>query len=78
MIFTVLLAVIQLALSDNVGWKGYLKENPTEFQDIPLKWEEKTTIPDWLSGTYVRNGPAQISFGSSRRFDLRNFIGSQL
>ena len=40
--------------SDNVGWKSFLKEDPTEFHDIPLVWEDKTPVPDWLSGTYVR------------------------
>ena len=58
---------IQLSFCENVGWKSYLKEDPTEFHDIPLKWEESTPVPSWLSGTYVRNGPGQISFGSSRR-----------
>ena len=53
--------------SDNVGWKSFLKEDPTEFHDIPLVWEEDSPVPAWLTGTYVRNGPAQISFGSPRR-----------
>ena len=31
-------------------------------------WEdEEAEVPDWLSGTYVRNGPAQLSFSSSKR-----------
>ena len=53
--------------SDNVGWETFLKEDPTEFHDIPLVWEEEAKVPDWLSGTYVRNGPAQLSFASSKR-----------
>jgi len=61
-----------LLLSDgtwsiSVGWKSYIKENPTEFQDLPLAWDLDTQIPDWLSGTYIRNGPAQISFESEHR-----------
>ena len=44
----------------NVGWKSFLRENPTEFHDLPLTWEMKNGVPDWLSGTYVRNGPAQV------------------
>ena len=49
--------------SDNVGWKSYLVENPTEFHDIPLIWESGnlTKVPNWLSGIYVRNGPAQVN-----------------
>eukprot|EP00092_Neocalanus_flemingeri_P065782 GFUD01080056.1.p1 GENE.GFUD01080056.1~~GFUD01080056.1.p1 ORF type:complete len:543 (+),score=150.85 GFUD01080056.1:194-1822(+) len=52
---------------ENVGWKKYFAEETSEFHDIPLTWEDPTPVPDWLSGTYVRNGPAQISFGSERR-----------
>ena len=61
MLFPVIfLMIVQCAQPDNVGWKSYLKENPTEFHDIPLIWEEKSSVPAWLSGTYVRNGPAQV------------------
>ena len=41
--------------SDNVGWKSFLKEDPTEFHDIPLVWEEGSPVPAWLTGTYVRS-----------------------
>lgn len=31
-------------------------------------WEDyKTDIPEWIDGVYVRNGPAQLSFGSDKR-----------
>jgi len=65
----VLLLVLNLTKvgSENVGWKSYLKENPQEFHDLPLTWEKGSKVPSWLAGTYVRNGPAQISFGSDRR-----------
>ena len=51
------------AKAENVGWHSYLKENPTEFHDILLNWEsgDQTNVPDWLSGVFVRNGPAQVS-----------------
>ena len=51
-----------ILMADNVGWKSYLTENPTEFHDIPLTWESgnQTDVPGWLSGIYVRNGPAQV------------------
>ena len=51
----------QTAVPQNVGWKGYLTENPTEFHDLPLSWEQDTPVPSWLSGTYVRNGPSQVT-----------------
>ena len=57
----ILLVTVQLAWLENVGWKGYLKENTEEFHDLPLTWEEDiANIPSWLSGTYIRNGPAQV------------------
>ena len=46
---------------DNLGWKSYFVENPTSFRDLPLKWDGDGKIPDWLSGTYVKNGPAQVN-----------------
>ena len=45
---------------DNLGWKSYFVENPTSFRDLPLQWDGDGKIPDWLSGTYVKNGPAQV------------------
>ena len=47
---------------DNVGWTRVFDDNPTEFHDIPLTWEfgDYTNVPDWLSGIFVRNGPAQV------------------
>ena len=48
------------ALQDNVGWRSFLQENSQEFQDLPLAWQGDTQVPAWLSGTYVRNGPAQV------------------
>ena len=36
-------------------------ENPTSFRDLPLQWDGDGKIPDWLSGTYVKNGPAQVN-----------------
>jgi len=69
MIFTTtfLFLLSTQSLCENVGWKKYFVENPTEFHDLPLTWEDTTVVPGWLSGTYVRNGPAQLSFGSERR-----------
>ena len=52
---------VAIATADNVGWKSYFQENPTEFHDIPLIWESgNQSIPSWVSGIYVRNGPAQV------------------
>ena len=65
MAFKQILCTIVLVVSvsaENVGWKSYLDENPTEFHDLPLTWEngDQTQVPSWLSGVFVRNGPAQV------------------
>ena len=65
--FGVILSLAAVFHCENVGWQKYFEEETSEFHDIPLSWEDNTRVPDWLSGTYVRNGPAQISFGSERR-----------
>ena len=57
-----ILTFVAITTAENVGWKSYFVENPTEFHDIPLIWESRneTNVPSWLSGIYVRNGPAQV------------------
>lgn len=57
---SLLLATASLAAASNVGWQSFLQENPTEFHDLPLAWQDDTEVPAWLSGTYIRNGPAQV------------------
>jgi len=64
---TIACGMCSLAASSNVGWKEYFVENPSEFHDLPVSWIIPNAVPTWLNGTYVRNGPAQISFGSKRR-----------
>lgn len=54
--------------SENVGWKSYFESDLEEFHDLPLTWvNESGTIPTWVDGTYVRNGPGRIKFKSTRR-----------
>ena len=61
--FIAIATFVAIANADNVGWKSYFVENPTEFHNIPLSWESgnQTSVPSWLSGVYVRNGPAQVT-----------------
>jgi hypothetical protein len=60
--FITIATFVAISNAENVGWKSYFVENPTEFHDIPLSWESgnQTSVPSWLSGIYVRNGPAQV------------------
>ena len=54
------LLLVTLGTCSNVGWKSFMRENPTEFHDLPLTWDSGNRVPEWLSGTYVRNGAAQV------------------
>ena len=59
---TVLAILVEIAYCDNVGWKGCFTENSEEFHNLLLNWEKgnATNVPHWLTGVYVRNGPAQV------------------
>jgi len=53
----------------NVGWDKFLEDEPTEFHNLPLRWEiEDSEVPSWIKGSYVKNGPAQHRFGSEERW----------
>ena len=67
--FILAFVLIASASSTNVGWQSYLQENPTEFHDLPLTFENgnATQVPSWLSGVFVRNGPGQRTFGSEHK-----------
>ena len=44
----------------NVGWGKFIEDEPTEFHNLPLRWEiEESEVPSWIKGSYVKNGPAQ-------------------
>ena len=47
---------------DNIGWNSTFTENNEEFHNLLLRWErgDQTNVPTWLSGVYIRNGPAQV------------------
>ena len=49
------------------GWERYLSDQPAEFSDLPLVWERETPLPDWLRGSYIKNGPSQSRFGEEDR-----------
>ena len=36
--------------------------------NIPLTWERQAELPSWLRGSYIKNGPAQKSFGTEDRY----------
>ena len=67
--FLLAVVLISSASSTNLGWQSYLQENPTEFHNLPLHFENgnETKVPSWLSGVFVRNGPGQRTFGSEHK-----------
>ena len=62
--FWVTLLIYEFTNTENIGWKSYLAENPIEFHDLTLQWLSgiSTSVPNWLTGVFVRNGPAQVSY----------------
>jgi len=53
---------------DNQGWPNFLADEPTHFMDLDLTWSLNQSIPSWLQGSYIKNGPAQIKFGTDRQY----------
>ena len=43
----------------NIGWERFLDDSPDEFHNIPLTWEKENPIPDYVVGSYIKNGPSQ-------------------
>ena len=43
----------------NIGWDKFLEDSPDEFHDIPLTWETENPIPEYVVGSYIKNGPSQ-------------------
>ena len=46
----------------NIGWDKFLDDSPEEFHNIPLTWETENPIPDYVVGSYIKNGPSQKRF----------------
>ena len=70
---------------DNIGWNSTFTENNEEFHNLLLSWEkgDQTNVPTWLSGVYIRNGPAQVldlildveEAALIKTFDIKFFLG---
>jgi len=51
-----------------IGFDKWLADNPTELENIHVHWEKERPVPEWLSGTYIKNGPAKSNFGGEKRY----------
>jgi hypothetical protein len=46
---------VPLNLTSNVwqGWASYLDDETTEFEKLAVSWATNTSLPSWLTGSYV-------------------------
>jgi len=51
-----------------IGFEKWLSDNPNEFENLEVAWEKSLPVPEWLSGTYFKNGPAMSNFGGKKRY----------
>jgi len=52
----------------NKGWATFLEDEISTFFDIPLIWSLNSTVPEWIKGSYIKNGPARKKFGDDRHY----------
>jgi len=52
-----------LAKSDHAGFPTWLANNLEEFENVAVAWDNSSAVPEWLKGTYFKNGPARQDFG---------------
>merc|ERR1711899_696398 len=54
------------------GLKTWIEDNSNEFVNLTVPWTtivgSHKSIPDWLKGTYIKNGPAKTTFGGERHY----------
>lgn len=69
--FVVLFSVgISAQTSEKIGWEEFIKGSTEEWHDIPLKWEKNATVPDWVKGQFIRNGPGRLEFGGEKHYTM--------
>merc|ERR1712212_1237126 len=55
---------LTLANSDpHSGFPTWLSNNLEEFENVAVSWDNSSAVPEWLKGTYFKNGPARQDFG---------------
>ena len=43
-------------ISPKIGWEKYLEGETAEWHDVPLEWQQNTTVPDWVQGERREGG----------------------
>jgi len=54
--------------SCQVGFETWISDSLTEVEDFEISWVESRPVPSWLSGTYIKNGPAKSDFGGEKQY----------
>merc|ERR1712136_372716 len=57
-------------IAEKIGWTDYLKSELSEWHDVPLNWEMNATVPAWVKGQFIRNGPARLDMGGEKYFTM--------
>jgi len=57
-------------IAEKIGWTDYLKSELSEWHDVPLNWELNATVPAWVKGQFIRNGPARLDMGGEKYFTM--------
>merc|ERR1711872_885539 len=64
-----ILTVVDYCLGHTQGWSRLFQDEISEFHDEDLTWElGGNNVPAWLSGRYIKNGPARLNFPNQTRF----------
>jgi len=71
-IFGILGTSAILAHGSSDGLKTWIEDNSNEFVNLTVPWTtivgSHKSIPDWLKGTHIKNGPAKTTFGGERHY----------
>jgi len=70
--FVLIIGTSAIVQASTDGYPGWLEDNPNEFSNLTVPWTtipgSRKAIPNWLRGTYIKNGPAKMTFGGERSY----------
>jgi hypothetical protein len=48
------------------GWASYLDDETTEFENLAVSWATNTSLPPWLTGSYVSSLKSRLWFENNK------------
>jgi len=68
--FLITIGAASLAQASSEGYATWIADNHNEFENLTVPWTVvgRKPIPDWLRGTYIKNGPARTTFGGEHQY----------